>query len=456
MVLRARKGSKKDLTELTEKATQVETIGIEFIPPEKRHGSAGRTFTLWFAANLTIADYVIGFLVTTLFGMTFLQSLPILVVGNVLGGLLLGLSASMGPKLGLPQMFSSRASFGRKGNYPLGLANWISTVGWFTVNTILGTLAIQAIDPSINYYAAAGVLVVVQVLIGIFGHDFIHLFEKIMSIVLGILFLAVFILTLPELGKVTAASSNAGILSFSLGAAGTTLASTFSYIMSWSPYASDYSRYLPESTSKLKVTMYALIGAAVASFAFEALGSLVGAITNVPDSFLALRTFSGNIGYIVLVGLVLGAIAANSLNIYTNSLSALVLDVKTKRWITVVVGGVIGFALTVVGGVNFYLNFENFLLVLDYWITPWIAIVLVDFYLAKRTTTMSAERARSWDYGALAIYGLSILVSVPFMSWPTGYVFPLSASLFQGADFSYYISFIVAAVLIYAYRKLRP
>jgi NCS1 family nucleobase:cation symporter-1 len=445
------------MTELTDRATQVETIGIEFVPPEKRHGSAGRSFTLWFAANLTIADYVIGFLVTTLFGMTFLQALPVLIVGNVLGGLLVGLSAAMGQKIGLPQMFSSRASFGRKGNYPLGLANWVSTVGWFTVNTILGTLAIQAIDSSVNYYIAAAILVVVQVLIGIFGHDFIHLFEKIMSIVLGILFLAVFVLAIPELGKVLTPSTGGSILAFSLGAAGTTLASSFSYIMSWSPYASDYSRYLPESTSKSKVVIYTLVGGAVASFAVEALGALVGALAPVnSDSFIALRTFSGNLGYVVLVALVFGAIAANSLNIYTNSLSALVLDVKTKRWKTVVAGGVIGLVLSLVGGANFALNFQNFLLILDYWITPWLAIILVDFYLARRTSTMNAERAPEWDYGALGVYGLSILISVPFMSWPTGYIFPLASRLFQGADFSYFISFIIAAVLIYAYRKMKP
>ena len=194
----------------------------------------------------------------------------------------------------------------------------------------------------------------------------------------------------------------------------------------------------------------------MASFAVEALGALVGALApSGSDSFIALRTFSGNVGYIVLVALVFGAIAANSLNIYTNSLSALVLDMKTKRWKTVVAGGVIGLVLSLVGGANFALNFQNFLLILDYWITPWLAIVLVDFYLAKRTTTMSAERPREWDFGALGIYGLSILISVPFMSWPTGYVFPLSSALFQSADFSYFISFIIAAVLIYAYRKWR-
>ena len=442
------------MTEVSDEATKIESIGIEHVPKGKRHGSAGRIFTLWFAANLTIADYVIGVIITVFLGMSFAQAIPILIVGNVLGGLLVGLSAAMGPKLGLPQMFSSRSSFGRRGNYPLGGLNWLSTVGWFTVNTILGTLAAQALFPSLNYYLTASVLVLVQVLIGVFGHDFIHLFEKYMSIVLGVLFFVVFVLAFPQLGSLSS-SSNPSLFAAPLGIVGSTLAISFSYIMSWSPYASDYSRYLPESTSKTRITIFALIGGGLASFLVEALGALIGALTKSPDYFGSLRAFSGALGAIVLIGLILGAVAANSLNIYTNSLSALVLDVKTKRWKTVVVGGIVGLVLALIGGANFADNFENFLLVLDYWITPWLAIILVDFFLLNRTNTESSEMARNWDIGAIGIYALSIVASVPFMVWPSGYVGPLS-SIFGGADFSYFISFVLAAVLIYAYRKVKP
>lgn len=441
------------MSSASDKATTVEKLGIEHIPSDKRHGSAGRSFTLWFAANLTIADYVIGVLVTVAFGMTLLQALPILIIGNVLGGLVVGLSAAMGPKLGFPQMLSSRSAFGRIGNYLPGGLNWISTAGWFTVNTILGTMAMQALVPSFNYYLGAVLLVLIQVLIAIFGHDFIQLFEKAMSVVLGLLFLVVFILALPQIG--TAVPPGSSVYGASFGAIGTTLAVTFSYIMSWSPYASDYSRYLPESTSKLRVTLFALAGGAIASFAVETIGAIIGALTNSLDYFVALRTFSGDLGVIVLVALILGAIAANSLNIYTNSLSALVLDVKTKRWITVVIGGLVGLILALIGGVNFETNYENFLLVLDYWITPWLGVMLVDFFVIRRTTPESCEHAKTWDVGTLGIYGLSILLSVPFMVWPTGYVGPLS-SIFGGADFSYFISFGIAAVLYYVYRKIRP
>ena len=80
-------------------------------------------------------------------------------MGNVLGGLLLGLMASMGPSFGYPQMMISRAVMGRSGNVPFAVANWICTVGWFTVNIILGGYALQ-LAFGLPFYVAAGILVV--------------------------------------------------------------------------------------------------------------------------------------------------------------------------------------------------------------------------------------------------------------------------------------------------------
>ncbi|TLY14505.1 MAG: cytosine permease, partial [Thaumarchaeota archaeon] len=65
-------------------AATIEELGIEHIPEDRRHGSAGRVFTLWFAANLTIADYVIGVLCVLAFGLTVYQSIPVLILGNAL------------------------------------------------------------------------------------------------------------------------------------------------------------------------------------------------------------------------------------------------------------------------------------------------------------------------------------------------------------------------------------
>jgi NCS1 family nucleobase:cation symporter-1 len=440
---------------MSDSATRVERFGIEHIPEDQRHGSPGRVFTLWFAANLTIADYVIGVLCVLAFHLTVLQSLPVLAIGNVAGGLLLGLSAAMGPKLGFPQMFSSRAVFGRRGNYVLGAANWISTVGWFTVNTILGAEAVDAIDPGLGFLPAAAFLVALQVVIAIYGHDFIHLFEKAMSMVLGLLFLGVFLICMTKLGEALAFVPAGAQQMPSLGSVGVVLAVSFSYIMSWSPYASDYSRYLPPSTSARRVTLFALVGGALASFAIEVIGVMVGSITQSFDYFGSLKALAGGFGIPAVIAIILGAMAANALNIYTNSLSALVLDIRTKRWLTVVAGGLVGFALAVVGGANFESFFENFLLTLDYWITPWLGMILVDFFILRRTTVEDCLNARDWEVEALAIYTASILVSVPFMVPPVQVPWPIGslAGAFGGADFSYYISFAVAGLSYFLYRR---
>ncbi len=438
---------------MSDRPVSVEKLGIEHVPDDQRHGSPGRVFTLWFAANLTIADYVIGVLTTVYFGFTVAQAIPILLLGNLLGGLLLGLAAAMGPSLGFPQMLSSRSSFGRLGNYVPGALNWISTVGWFSVNTILAVVALQVVYRGANFVVAAAAYVLIQSMIAIYGHDFIHLFEKAMSVVLGILFLLIFVLTIPSLGSAFAYAPAGSGGALTLGSIGLLLVVSFSYLMSWSPYASDYSRYLPPSTSKTKVASLALVGGAISSFAVEVVGALVGSLTPAETKdlgyFDGLNSFAGPFGSLAMLTLILGAFAADALNLYTNSLSALVLDIKATRWKTVAAGGVVGFIIAVAVGSGFELFYENFLLALSYWIMPWLAIVLVDFYLAKRTSVERAANPGSWDLSALGIYGLSILVSVPFMVPLIPYSFPVGAlsSLFGGADLSYLVSFGVAIIL---------
>ena len=104
----------------------MEKLGIEHVDEDKRHGRPFSAFTLWFGANLTIADFAIGSL---FFGLPFSSVIIAIVIGNILGGLLVGLMASMGPTFGYPQMMISRAVMGRTGNVPFAIANWVSTVG---------------------------------------------------------------------------------------------------------------------------------------------------------------------------------------------------------------------------------------------------------------------------------------------------------------------------------------
>ena len=451
---------------MSDRPAEVEKTGIEHVDDGRRHGSPGRVFTLWFAANLTIADFVVGVLCVLPspgfgFGLTLSQAVPVLLLGNLLGGLFVGLAGAMGPSLGFPQMMSSRASFGRYGNYVPVALNWISTVGWFTVNTILAVFALQVMVPGANFVAGAAAYVLIQAVIAVYGHDFIHLFEKAMSVVIGVLFLVIFLITVPSLSAAFAYVPAGATGAISLGAVGTALVACFSYLMSWSPYASDYSRYLPGSAPKPRLLVLALAGGAASSFAVEVVGALVGSIAPAQSEssyFGGLNSVAGSFGWVAMLTLILGAFAADALNLYTNSLSALVLDIRSSRWKTVAAGAVVGFVLAVAVGEQFEPFYESFLLLLSYWIMPWLGVVLVDYFLARKTTVESIANPARWDWRALGAYAIAVVISIPFMVPALSLPSPFGslAYLSGGADFSYFISFGVACVLTYLLRRLSP
>ncbi|MGC9153436.1 MAG: purine-cytosine permease family protein [Vulcanisaeta sp.] len=432
----------------------IERLGIEHVPESMRHGKTLYQFTLWFASNLTVADYALGPILYML-GLPISWLVLALILGNVLGGLLVGLLAAMGPTYGYPQIMISRAAYGRVGNLPFALANWISTLGWFSVNAIIGGYIINYIAPQIPLYAAILITVLTQFVIALFGYDAIHRSEYVLSIVLGILFAVSLALSLSKPHLLSSYIKSASFNPFNFAIA---LATVFSYIMSWGPYASDYSRYLPEGVSRARVIAYAALGGLLASLWSEVVGFAVAAATgNTSGLPTVLVQFMGNYGIvyaaIAVIALFLGALAANVLNIYTNSLSALAIYSKARRWQALVVGAVVGSALAVLGGLNFVSYYEGFLLFLDYWITPWIGILLVMFYVYKVRDWRLVDNGPEVIWRALVSYIIGLLVSVPFMNLDaaTGGLIPFIgpiANAMGGADISYFISF-VAAIIAY-------
>ena len=432
-----------------DRVTIPEPYSIEHIPFAERHGHSRQLLWLWLAANLTIADYAIGFVPVAL-GLSLGPAILALALGNILGGLVLAWSAAMGPAAGYPQMFIGRRAFGRIGGYiPAGL-NWLSTAGWFTVNTILGAFAIELLLPGLPFWLSAAVLVVLQTLLVIYGHNVIQEFERYMVLILGVLFAIATVIALSH-GS-TIAAWHPKPLAGTLTLFAIVLAISFSYIMSWSPYASDYSRYLPEITSRSYIAIYVFIGAVLASFLTEVVGLLVAILAPAGATpIAALKTVMGGFGAFAVVAVILGATTANVLNLYSNTMSAKVLDIRLQRWHLAIIGGALGFALALLGYQNFTQNYENFLIVLDYWIMPWLAVVLLDFYVFGHREPMGFSQAVPVNWNGLIAWLIGLAVSLLFIS-EQFQVFGLKAhgplaTWFRDADFGYFIGFIIAGVI---------
>lgn len=436
--------------EYGERVLTVEPYTIERIPAAERHGRPFHLFFLWFGANLTIADFALGFLPVSL-GVPLSATIVALVLGNVLGGLLLALASAMGPRTGYPQMIAGRWPFGRVGGYLPALLNWISTVGWFTVNNILGSFGLQVLFPSLSFWVAALCLVVIQVLLVILGYNLIHVYERAISVVLGFLFLVATVIILTKHNSIPAVhlapvNSRFALFAIVLGAA-------FSYIASWSPYASDYSRYLDQRTPVGPCVWWTFLGAAVASLWLELVGVFVALLAGptAANPIASLNSVMGGFGHIAVVAIIVGATAADALNLYSNSLSARALDVKLSRPVLTVLAGIIGLIFSIRGSGTFSTNYEHFLLLLAYWITPWLAVLFVDFYLLRRAGVSEDDPLPGVRWSGLISFLLGIAVSVPFMS-ASLFTGPI-AKLWGGADFSYYIGFIVAGAVYFAWER---
>jgi nucleobase:cation symporter-1, NCS1 family len=103
-------------------------------------------------------------------------------------------------------------------------------------------------------------------------------------------------------------------------------------------------------------------------------------------------------------------------------------------------------------------KFQNVLLFTAYWLAPFLAIILIDWYLRggrvsrEGLARLMEYRNLSLGWPALAALLIGFGAMVPFMD--TGLLVGPIASALQGADISFYVGFVVAGVVYFALRRI--
>ena len=128
---------------------------------------------------------------------------------------------------------------------------------------------------------------------------------------------------------------------------------------------------------------------AIASAWLEILGLLVATKATGGESSQTIYDVLGGSGAIVaslaMVAIVIGTVAVNAMNDYTGSLSLQAAGLRIKRIYSAAAVGVLGFLFTLVLNTgDFATNFTNFLLFISYWISPFVGVVLADWWLRRR------------------------------------------------------------------------
>ena len=276
------------------KALSVDPHGIEPIPDGDRDSTAWQQFWIWFGANISPLQWVAG-AIGPLLGLSLVQSIVIMVVGQAAGALIFGFFTLMGKRTGVSQLALGRMAFGRRGNNIPSIITGVITLSWIGLNTYvvlsLATYCLHKLGLPNNHateYSIAAVIMIIQLVIGTLGFYAIRTFEK---------------WTVPVLGAVMAVMT---VLAFSRGhivwnhstVHGSGLITAASKLMtavgigwgfSWVPWASDYSRFTRRDLTEKSLYWASAIGTFIALIWLAVLGAVPLRAASCHRAFACLR-----------------------------------------------------------------------------------------------------------------------------------------------------------------------
>lgn len=436
----------------------VESNSVGQVADADRHGRVRDLFTLWFSTNIAPLPIVTGAMAVQVFHLSIGWAICAILVGHLLGGIVLGLASAQGPQMGLPQMLQSRGQFGRYGALLVVVIAAVLYIGFFISNCVLAGKSIHTVAPDLPLPAAVLIGACAATLIGILGYNFIHTLNRIGTWVMGIGLLAGFIALfangLPADFASRGGFNLAGWLAMaSLGAI---------WQISFAPYTSDYSRYLPRNVGIWKPFIATYCGAVLGTSLCFIFGTLVAlAVSAETDTMEAVKQSTGVFGPVLMVLFILSIISHNALNLY-GAVLALITSVQTfaadwapSRQARVALSAILLVACCVVAvtaPADFIARFMQLILAMMIVLVPWAVINLADFYLVQkqRYHIPSLFDATGGIYGrfnpnAVSAYAIGILVQLPFAVTPI-YTGPIAIKL-DGADLSWLVAIVVTLPL---------
>jgi NCS1 family nucleobase:cation symporter-1 len=432
----------------------VEQHGIGPVPESNRYGNPGRLFTVWFAPNLTMTGVFAGTVGITL-GLGFWTALAATALGTLLGAVPAAYLGTWGSLTGVGQLPLSRLAFGRGVVLPAVL-QWLSSIAW---DALIGLFGGDALAQLLGwpFWLGALTVIVLQGVVGVFGYEVVHRMQTVMTFVLGAAFLA---LSVKLLNGVPLPTSGTAHGADQAGAFILTSTIALSLSLSWAPYASDFSRYLPRSSSRPRMFWYTLLGMTAAYLWMQTLGLwAAGLFTDQTVAGVHKLLGGGVLGAFALLAIGVSAVSSNAMNDYSGSLALQTAGVHIPRPLAAAAAAILGFPLVLwMHAAETTTRFQNVLLFVGYWIPGFVGIVVVDWIartraLGGKPLDPLAELARPQPWWpAVLAFIVSFAAAVPFMD-TTLYEGPVASAL-HGGDLAYYAALVVS-IAVYAPLRLR-
>jgi purine-cytosine permease-like protein len=438
-------------------AEVVEARSIDYVPESERHGKVWQQGPFWFLGNFQFFSITVGF-IGPASGLSLGWSALALALGYVFGTFFMAFHASQGPQLGLPQMIQSRAQLGYRGVVLVLIGAIFTFMGFLVLDTTLISSGLHGIY-GWNAVAVGIAINVVSVVLAVFGHDWLHkAFRLLFWVSIPFVVVLTFGILTGHAGGHPAAHAGFGWVAFMAQ-----FAAAAAYNITYAPYVSDYSRYLPRSTRTGGIVASVFFGASGSAIWLGIIGVWLASRLGASDSLVSLKTAGDNVfsglGTILALLSVLALVATMGIGVYSAMLTALtgadslrpIVPTKAQRNVTIVVLETVATVIGLVLPSDYLTALNNTLIIMLYLLVPWTAINLVDFFLVRRGHYAITDLARPdgvygvWAWRGLVSFAAGLVCMLPFMvlSFYTG----PAASAMGGVDISFVVGLLVSGVL---------
>ncbi|HCA5348009.1 TPA: cytosine permease [Acinetobacter baumannii] len=439
----------------------IESHSIDYVAPSERNGKVRDLFTLWFCTNIAPLAVITGAMSILTFNLNIVSALLAICCGHFFGAAILALTSAQGPQVGIPQMIQSRAQFGRYGALLVVLFTTLIYLGFFISNIILSGKTLHTVVPAIPVPTATVIGAIAATTIGVIGYHFIHKFNKIGTWFMGGSLLIGLMIMVPHINADVLAKS-----SFNMKGWFAMFGLCAVWQISFSPYTSDYSRYLPKSIGIYKPFIFTYLGASLGTIFAMAFGTIAVSIGSTADAMEAVKSGTGLFGYVLMILFLCNIIGHNAMNLYGAVLSCITsIQTFAGQWmpsrnIRVVLSIIVLVLATLTAlwaSSNFISFFLNVIFALLFILVPWVSINLLDFYVVnKKSYDIQSIFARDGGiYGkfnakALTAYFIGIAVQIPFLK--NAFFTGALADVIPDADISWVIGLVVSLVVYYVFN----
>ncbi|MHB1836302.1 MAG: purine-cytosine permease family protein [Solirubrobacteraceae bacterium] len=444
-------------------AREIERRSIDWVPEDERHGRLWHQAPLWFLGDFQYFTIPIGFVGPAL-GLSLGWTILAGALGILVGTLFMAFHATQGPRLGLPQMIQSRAQFGYRGVIVPLIATLFTYLAFNVTDQVLMSQGFQSTF-GLNANAVAIGAAVLAAVIAIWGHDWVHrAFRAILVVALPV----VSILSIGVIFGLAHGHAPSGHLGFTFAAFMAQFSVAAAYNITYAPYVSDYSRYLPARTGAGRVIASVFGGASASPIWLIALGAWLAVRLGASDGLLGTKIAGNNIfhplGSLAAILLALGLAATMGMNAYGGMLTVLtgidsfkkIRPTRRARVITILVLTVIWFVIGQSISSNAATTVANSLVLMLYLLVPWTATNLVDFFLVRRGHYAITDLFEpsgiygAWGSRGLIAYFVGFAAEIPFMVLPSlggfTYTGPVAKQI-SDVDISWIVGLLVTGVV---------